>query len=181
MGTPAGARLTYREYEALPEPDDGSRCELVDGQVVVTPPPDDPHQQALRELTIELGLWARAHAAEVLPGPGLLVAEDSELIPDLIVVLADHLDEAGRRAKTRADLVVEISSPSTRRRDLGRKRELYQAAGIPEYWFVDRERGEVLVHRRKEGGYAPAVRLTRGTSVTSPLLPGFTLPVDRLF
>lgn len=180
MGTPAGARLSYREYEALPEPEDGSRWELVDGELVVTPPPGDAHQRVLAELTTELTLWARSLGAQVLPGAGLLIADDAELIPDLLMVLPEHLDVERRRHKTHADLVVEISSPSTRRRDLGRKRELYEAAGVPEYWFVDRDRGEVLVHRLVDGAYGRPVVLRRRDTLTSPLLAGFSLAVERL-
>jgi Uma2 family endonuclease len=69
--------------------------------------------------------------------------------------------------------VVEVSSPSTRRLELVRKRELYQRFGVPEYWYVDLEADRVEVYRLSRGSYPP----------TGASLPGrFTdLPQPRWF
>jgi Uma2 family endonuclease len=75
------------------------------------------------------------------------------------------------------DLVVEISSPSTRRLELVRRRELYERFGVPEYWFVDLEAERVEVYVLVEGSY-PAPRLIySGEVAQSTQLPGFQMPV----
>ncbi|MEX2552885.1 MAG: Uma2 family endonuclease [Actinomycetota bacterium] len=60
--------------------------------------------------------------------------------PDVLFVRADHVDRVENRyVRGAPDLVVEISSPSTRRLELVRKRDLYARFGVPEYWYVDLE------------------------------------------
>jgi Uma2 family endonuclease len=76
--------------------------------------------------------------------------------------------------------VVEVSSPSTRRLELVRKRDVYQRFGVPEYWFVDLEVDRVERCRLDQGRYGPPTILFRGKTPTSPLTPGFSLPVDEL-
>ena len=74
-------------------------------------------------------------------------------------------------------LVVEILSPSTRKRDQGIKRQLFDRAGVREYWMVDPERDIVRVSRREtDGSFVEAPRLTEsGESLTTPLIPGLAI------
>jgi Uma2 family endonuclease len=76
------------------------------------------------------------------------------------------------------DLVVEVSSPSTRRLDLIKKRSLYEREGVPEYWFVDLEAQLVDVHRLDATGYygAPATH-GPGDTLTCLAAPELRLPV----
>ena len=77
------------------------------------------------------------------------------------------------------DLVVEISSPSTRRLDQVRKRELYQRFGVPEFWFVDLEAERVEVYVLTGDTYpAPAI-LYSDQIVESVGLPGLSVPVGE--
>jgi Uma2 family endonuclease len=81
-------------------------------------------------------------------------------------------------------LVVEILSPSTRRRDEGIKRRLFDEKGVREYWLVDPRRRGVSIHRRATDGSFPKVRdLEAGSSalLSTPLLPEFSLAVTELF
>lgn len=110
-------------------------------------------------------------------------ADDNVVEPDVLFIRAEHLGRVGDRFVTDApDLVVEISSPGTRRLELVRKRELYQRFGVPEYWYVDLEVDRVEIYRLADGRYpAPELRF-RGQSVdaASLSLPGFTIPVDEV-
>lgn len=76
---------------------------------------------------------------------------------------------------------MEISSPSTRRRDLTLKRALYERHGVEEYWFVDRDDQNVLIHRLQADGYGEPERVGRGQFATSSAAPGFQIAVDELF
>ena len=81
------------------------------------------------------------------------------------------------------ELVVEVASPGTRRRDLSLKRSLYERTGVSEYWIVDPKDASVRVYRREGAAFAAPVDLTRdaGDVLTTPLLPGLTLPLTRVF
>jgi len=79
---------------------------------------------------------------------------------------------------------VEILSPSTRKVDEAIKRRLYDRVDVREYWIVDPELEIVKVHRRADDGSFPRVaELARESAdtLTTPLLPGFALPLNELF
>ena len=80
------------------------------------------------------------------------------------------------------DLVIEVGSPSTRRRDETIKRRLYERAGVAEYWIVDPDLEVVRIYQRQGDGYARARELTReaGDVLASPLFPGLELSLERI-
>lgn len=75
-------------------------------------------------------------------------------------------------------VVVEVSSPSTRRTDLVRKRRVFEREGCAEFWFVDLDADRVEVYRLADGAYGQPLIAERGAVLTSPQLPGLTLAVD---
>lgn len=82
------------------------------------------------------------------------------------------------------DVVVEVRSPSTWRYDIGAKKAAYERGGLPELWLVDTAADVVLVFRRsspKAATFDIALELTIEDELTSPLLPGFALPLRDLF
>ena len=109
--------------------------ELLEGRVVVSPSPSVPHGIVTTNLTLLLGPACPPHL-RIFGSPTDWVADaQSVLEPDLCVVR--KADTAGRRLTGTPLLVVEILSPSTRRRDLQVKRRLYEAGGVPAYWLID--------------------------------------------
>lgn len=147
---PSTRRWTVADLDDLP--DDGNRYELLDGALLVTPPPSFRHQHAQLMLMEAF----RAASAYVLAAPvNAVVNEDTALQPD-INVWPERFDLDGDNAPT-PSVVIEISSPSTRSRDLGEKRDRYAADGIAEYWFADTERREIFVHLLVDGSYVGAV------------------------
>jgi Uma2 family endonuclease len=81
------------------------------------------------------------------------------------------------------DLVVEIGSPGTRKRDETIKRRLYERSGVSEYWVIDPDVDVVRIFSNEGGRFGQAVELSResGDVLTTPLLPGFELALARLF
>ena len=82
------------------------------------------------------------------------------------------------------DLCVEVRSPSTWRYDVGRKRAVYEQAGLPELWLVDTSAETVLVFRRSTPSapiFDVALELTSAETLSSPQLEGFTARVGDLF
>jgi len=78
------------------------------------------------------------------------------------------------------DLVVEVSSPTTKRRDLTLKRELYERFGVAEYWFVDIEAERVEAYRLREGRYGPPEILRAADKLGSPVLPDFAFDLSTI-
>src|SRR5262249_23154418 len=128
---------TLEEVHSLP--DDGNKYELVRGQLFVTPPPSFEHEHIGTRLHRVLDPYVRTQRlGEVFRPRSVMRFQGSETEPDLIVLSA--VDRT-----TYCDnmpipiLIVEILSPSTRRRYLGDKRSFYLDAGVGDYWIVDPE------------------------------------------
>jgi len=174
-------KLTYGDY--LLFPDDGRRYELIDGKQYVSPSPTTRHQRVLRKLAYAFETWLIAHpVGEVFFAPFDVVLTDHDVVvPDLIYVDAQtstYLKDTGLFAVP--DLAVEILSPSTRRRDDGIKRRLYERVAMKEYWIVDPTANIVRAFRRGADGFGPPVILMReaGERLTTPLLSGLEIPLE---
>ena len=101
--------------------------------------------------------------------------------PDIVIVLAGRLDIFGAtHIEGVPDIVVEILS-TNRRRDLVRKRRIYAAAGVKEYWIVDPGNDTVLPLELRGREYAERPALGVGDILTTPLLPGLAIPLADLF
>jgi Uma2 family endonuclease len=134
--------LTIDEWDALDVKDDGDRCELVEGVLVVTPRPGLHHQFAAYRL-VEL---LNEHLPdELLAVFDVEVAVDERFpatlrAPDVVVVPTVVYDSAPKRLSGAEVVVaVEIVSPGTARTDRVMKFAEYQQAGIEHYWIVDLE------------------------------------------
>jgi Uma2 family endonuclease len=141
-------------------PEDGKLYEAIDGELYVTPAPKLRHQW------ISANLFAALLELLVEPGHGWLFAAptgvefpDTEegVQPDLVFISRDRrerLTEAGISGPP--DLVIEIGSPSTAKRDRTIKKKLYERQGVPQYWFVDSETDAVEVWDFATGAVEPA-------------------------
>lgn len=180
MATEPARVWTYDDLLAFPE--DLVRREVIGGELFVTPSPSARHQDVVVELTIRLGLYAKEHGGKLYAGPLDLYFSDTNVVePDVLYLRPENLSKVQRRrVLAPPDLVVEISSPSTRRRDLGPKRDLYERFGVPEFWFVDLDRDRIEVRRLEAGRYGEPVTLGPADVLTSPLLPGLSVPVDEV-
>lgn len=105
--------------------------------------------------------------------------------PDLLFIAREHLERIEEAyVAGPPDLVVEIVSEATRRRDEVLKRHLYERSGVAELWLVDPVVEAVKVFRRAEAGaFERRLELTAeaGSILTSPLLPGLEIPLVEIF
>ncbi len=147
MIAPAKTRLTFADYDALPETN--QIIELIDGEVVVNPP-FDKHQQALGEIYFSLRSLLKVGRVRMAP-TGLHFDDGNSFEPDLFWVSPDNaacvLEANERYWHGAPDLVVEILSPSTEANDRGKKFQTYQRYGVREYWLVNPEARFVEVYR----------------------------------
>jgi Uma2 family endonuclease len=178
-------KLTYDDFVLFP--DDGQRHELIDGCHYVTPSPNVRHQVISGRLHALLWAYLDAHPiGHVFHAPLDVVLSDIDVVePDLLYISNARADAIITPAHARGapDLVAEIASPGTRRRDETIKRRLYERHGVSEYWVVDPELDVIRIYRRKGDAFARPTELRRkaGDILTTPLLPGFTLPLERIF
>jgi len=180
-----GVKLTYDDF--LLFPDDGQRHELIDGEHYVTPCPITKHQRVSGNLYWLLRSYLEVHPiGEVFYAPFDVIFSEFDVVePDLLYLSKARAAEAltSKNVKGTPELVVEIGSPGTRKRDETIKRRLYERSGVHDYWIVDPHLDVVRVCRRGDDGFALAVELSRENRdiLTTPLLPGLQLPLDQIF
>jgi Uma2 family endonuclease len=183
--THAGVKLTHEDY--LLFPDDGKRHELIDGEHYVTPSPNTKHQRVSGNLYFLIRAWLETHPiGHVSYAPFDVVFTRFDVVePDLLylsngrfseVVTAQHVTGA-------PDIVIEIGSPGTRKRDETIKRHLYEREGVAEYWVIDPELDVVRVYRRDGPTFARPMELSReaGDVLTTPHLSGLEIALARVF
>ena len=157
MAVPAEKKMKYTLADCLGW-EEGTRGEIIDGEAVMMAPPSTAHQLISMELARQLANFLEGRKCRVLPAPFAVrlferagdKPEDVQTVvePDLSVVCdSAKLDKYGCRGAP--DLVVEVLSPSTQRHDRLVKLDLYQRAGVREYWIVspDEQTVQVLLLR----------------------------------
>jgi Uma2 family endonuclease len=182
---PTGVKLTYDDFVLFP--DDGMRHELIDGEHYVTPSPNRKHQKVSGNLHLLLGTWLEEHPiGQVYYAPFDVVFSEFDVVePDLLYMSNERASKVLTHANVQGapEIVIEIGSPGTRKRDETIKRRLYERAGVTEYWIVDPELDTLRVYRRGRDAFDEPLDLkTESRDVlTTPLLPGLELPLTRIF
>lgn len=176
--------MTIEEFLALEETDDNKKDELEFGWIVREPCPNATwHELDVASITHRLAVHVNERdLGFVLGSCGAALDRDRALLvrPDISVVLEDRFARIGDIIDGAPNLVVEVASPSTSRRDRGRKLSWYRAYGVQECWLADARRGVIEVYRMR---LAPdkAGRVFRGDEVVeSEVLPEFRFTVSQL-
>ena len=176
--------LTAEEFARRPRPIDGSREELVRGEVVTMPPPGFRHGKVSHAVAYRVSRFLEDHPlGTVVAETGLQTEEDPDSVrgPDVSFWRFERLPadaDPEVYAEVPADLCVEVRSPSNTAKKLREKASEYLKAGVRMVWVVDPEDRCVTVFR-KPG---------RGVSVWDDevldgedVLPGFQCPVSKMF
>jgi Uma2 family endonuclease len=107
------------------------------------------------------------------------------VVPDLFYMSHERAAQALTHANVRGtpELVIEVASPGTGKRDETIKLRLYERTGVLEYWIVDPRCDVIRVYRRAEDAFGPALQLSleAGDVLTTSLLPGLELPLKAVF
>ena len=180
MSGPVARELTYDDLARFPQ-DDRLRRELIDGELFESPPPVLRHQRSVVAIMVALHRHAEVHGGLALPAPmDVVFSPDTVVEPDVVFLGPDtaaRLDNP-RFIDVLPDLLVEVSSPTTRRLDLVKKRNLYEREGVEEYWFVDLDADRVDVYRLDgKGRYGLPATLGPGEALTCLAAPGLALTV----
>lgn len=184
---PAVAKISEFEPSTIEEFlawEDDRWAEWVDGKVIRMAPVTFGHQEIVRFLLALLSLYIEAHDLGIVstaPYAMHLPTRQRVREPDLLFVSQQRMD---RRKDLyldgAADLVVEVVSPDSRRRDRVEKVIDYEVEGVREYWLIDPRRRQVELRRLGEDGRYRLVEPEEGI-FTSEAIPGFRLHIDWLW
>jgi Uma2 family endonuclease len=178
----AARQWTFAELAAA-LPESMLPTELWDGELLMSPAPSFRHQEIVDRFHDRLKTWVRRHRlgkTGVAP-VDMVLSSRRAVQPDVFFVGTSRLGILRDRIDGAADLVAEVLSPDSRRRDRRDKRDLYEQHGVREYWLVDPEAQTVEVLYLDAGEYRLAGRWRPSESAASRLLPGFSFPVADLF
>lgn len=183
--------FTYKDYRSWPEEE---RWELIDGIAYnMSAAPMIRHQVRLQALFAEVQAFLKGKPCIVLIAPvDVLLPRlgqaddevDNVVEPDLLVV-CDRSKIGERYLRGAPDFVVEVLSPSTSKKDMKEKFDLYEVSGVREYWIIEPKAAWMHQYLRSEGGRfaGPLVR-EKGDgkgALAAKVLEGFLLDVDALF
>jgi Uma2 family endonuclease len=173
--------LTLEEFLQLEETN--TPCELIHGELIMSPSPTFEHQTILSRLHVLF-----FHAAESTGGTAcfspfdLYIDERNVFQPDLMYLSpAKKSFITPRGIKGPPDIAVEILSPSNRHTDISDKKEGYLRIGVSEYWIVDPSHKNIAVFTPATGEEMPFHVFAGNDEVTSPIFPTLKFRVDTVF
>lgn len=174
--------LTIDDYWHLP--DDGKRYEILDGILEVSSPPGVKHQDVVGNLlTSILNFLRDCRLGKLIVSPvDVILSHNSICQPDLVFVRKDRVKAIVKdRIHGAPDLVIEVLSPGSSRRDRITKKHLYAQYGVTEYWIVDTKSRTVSRFVLGPSGYAAPEIIGAMRLLETPLLPGLALSLLEVF
>ncbi len=179
---PRRVRLwTYDELSAkLGETN--QHIELWDGELIMGDAPSLNHQTSLLQLSKQLDNFVREHKLGfVFVAPVDVVFSQTRVVqPDVVFVSTEKKKILGKAIRGVPDLVVEIISTGSWRRDTIDKRALYEQFGVQEYWIVDPEAATIEVLSLAKGAFELFGRFSKPQTARSALLKGFKIRVSAV-
>ncbi len=178
---------TTADLDVMPDDGGWKRYEIITGELFVTRAPHIRHQSAAGRIHVCLDNWSdETGIGRSFEVPGIVFTPTDAVIPDVVWVsnerLANGIDQSGHFTIA-PELVVEILSAgeNNKHRDKSVKLKLYSQHGVQEYWIVNWQLKTLEIYRRTDAQLQIVATLLVGDTLTSPLLPGFSVLLDRLF
>ncbi len=178
-------RWTVDDVELLP--DDGSRYEIIDGELYVSKQPDLQHQVVSSKINFFLELWnSQTQLGIAIANPGIIFTNDNAVVPDVVWISNERYIaalQAGGKLHSCPELVIEILSPGpeNRRRDRETKLKLYSRRGAEEYWIVNWQERQLEVYVRENAVLMLDRTLAENDVLETALLPGFRCKIGEFF
>jgi Uma2 family endonuclease len=167
------------------------RLELIKGKIfTMSPAPSRSHQEISISMTVKLANFLKGKTCKVYAAPFDVRLprssnEDNAIYtvvqPDICVVCdLSKLDDRGCIGAP--DIVVEILSPGNNKKELRNKYEVYEEAGVKEYWIIHPSERTFLKYTLNDNGlFQPSRLLIAGDELTSNVLPGFLMDINEIF
>jgi Uma2 family endonuclease len=175
-------KLSWDDIKHLPET--AGRSEIVDGDLIVSPPPFDHHQEIATALAVAIYPFVRRNRLGKFYGAPVhvVLAEHVNYEPDLCFLAAKNLDRLRSPIIVGPpDLIIEVISEDNRTHDTVVKFRDYERYAVSEYWLVDPRERHVSVFVLEEGRYAPLGVFPSGSPVQTRVLAGLQLDPAEIF
>ncbi|MBI4334938.1 MAG: Uma2 family endonuclease [Chloroflexi bacterium] len=178
----SGIKFTYEDYRSLPE-SETKRYELLEGELVVAPSPNERHQSVSRNLEFLLFQFVKDNNLGTIYFASFDVhLGDNVLQPHIMYISRDRLSIITRdEIHGPPDLVIETLSPATAARDRNIKRTVYARRGVRELWIVDPEGEAIEVAKLGKAGLETTGIYKKGETLRSHVLPGFRPDLREVF
>lgn len=181
-------RYTLEEFYALPEPDDRSHYELIEGVLYIVPPPANPHGKIIAFLNRSLMtfLIKTENPGTVYHPREPIYKEEiwgTYLEPDMMFVSVELEERMGER-RTSADIVFECLSESTGVYERTTKADTYLALGVKELWLIDSDKETVEVRNADaQDGilFWQKQRYEKSETAESKMLEDWKIAVSEVF
>ena len=183
MALQTAIKFTYVDYKHLPE-SEMERYELLGGELVMVPSPNERHQRVARDLGFILWEYVRQHElGAVYHAPfDVVLSSENVVQPDILFIAAERAHIITEdNVQGAPDLVIEILSPATAGRDRTYKRTLYARYGVGEYWLVDPMARTVEVLTLGERGFEWVAEYRWDEALHSPLLQELEINLREVF
>jgi Uma2 family endonuclease len=178
-------RWTSADLDVLP--DNGTRYEIIEGELFMSKQPHYHHQLTCSNVTRVVGNWSiQTGLGQTVGAPGIIFTDDEDVAPDVVWCSYERLETIlsdDGKFHGAPELVIEVLSPGSanERRDRQAKLKLYSRRGVQEYWILNWLAGQAEIYRRRRHALRLIETLNKQDTLTSPLLPGFSCPVADLF
>ena len=179
-------RWTTQDLTAMPDDGGWKRYEIIDGELYVTRAPHIRHQSVGGKIYFFLEAWSQqTQLGSPVQTPGVIFTANDAVIPDVVWVgnaRLNNIDDAGHLTVA-PELMVEVLSPGDQneQRDKKVKLKLYSRHGVQEYWIANWQLKTLEVYRRDNAQLQLVQTLMVGDTLTSPLLPKFSVAIAQLF
>jgi Uma2 family endonuclease len=177
------AKRLWTYDELLAElPETNQPTELWDGEIIMSPSPRPDHQRiVLRACQFLIEHVLARRLGEVFISPlDVVFSPRRAAQPDLFFVSKANRGIVQDHIRGAPDLIVEVISPGTWRKDRIEKKALYEQYGVAEYWIVDPEARSIDVYALVDGAYRLHSHSQEAGVARSRLLPGFALAYAQL-
>ena len=174
-------KLTYQDYANM---EGDERYELHDGELILVGSPNADHQIASLELAMQMNIFVKENElGRVFIAPFDVLFTDTDVAQPDILFVSNEREHIRTPANIQGapDLIVEVLSPSSVRRDWHDKRELYARHGVKEYWIVDPVHKIVSVMLLQDDELEVVGTYTEGDTITSSTLEGFSIGLNDIF
>lgn len=161
-------RTILEVFESLPE---GTLAQIINNNLVMSPAPDFDHQDIVSELTHQLRAYVNEkNLGKVVVAPvDVYLNPENIYQPDILFLSNDRMNLVKKgKIKGAPDLIVEVLSPGTEKFDKTIKKQVYEQAGVKEYWIVDPKTKDVLGYQLNGNMYTEIP--SENGVMTSPLL-----------
>jgi Uma2 family endonuclease len=178
---PEQRQSELERFLALPE---GTACQLIAGELVMSPAPIPLHQYIVVHLSMQLFQFVEAASlGQVFVSPiDVRLNERSIFQPDILFISKEKAALIGERMiEGPPDLVAEVLSPSSAYHDLRTKFRAYEQAGVQEYWIIDPERKSVEVFVSSGSKFQLQQEAEGEGAVQSVLLAGLSVDLADIF